>query len=107
VFFLINTGWSSGPYGVGERIAIALTRKMITAALSGELNQVAYKKHTIFNLQMPRSCLGVPADILDPAETWDNNDDYNVQAKNLAGLFKKNFRKFDNAPESVKSAGPQ
>jgi len=105
--FLINTGWSGGPYGVGERMAIKLTRAMITAALTGALDKVGYNRHPIFNLLMPKDCPDVPRDILDPVNTWDDKEAYQKQAKKLAELFKKNFVKFSDTPEAIKKSGPK
>lgn len=105
--FLINTGWSGGPYGTGERIDITLTRAMVTAALDGKLNDVEYKEHSAFNLMMPVSCPDVPSDILNPVSTWDDKEAYDKQAKMLAQLFKDNFKKFKEAPKAVREAGPR
>lgn len=106
--FLINTGWSGGPYGVGKRIDIALTRAMVTAALNGELDRVQYREHPIFNLIMPASCPDVPAAILDPVSTWADKGAYEKQARDLALKFRENFlKKFPDTPASVRDAGPQ
>ena len=104
--FLINTGWSGGPYGIGKRMPIKLTRAMVTAALDGELESVEYQKHPLFNLDMPKTCPGVPPKILDPINTWEDKRSYETQAKELAELFKDNFEKFKEAPEAIQSAGP-
>lgn len=104
--FLINTGWSSGPYGVGKRIPIKLTRIMVKNALNRNLDQVEYKKHPIFNLMMPVSCPDIPSEMLNPINTWEDKEAYLKQAKMLSELFKKNFEKFKEVPEAVKSAGP-
>jgi len=105
--FLINTGWSGGPYGVGERMAIKLTRAMVTAALEGKLDKVKYEEHPVFNLMMPTECPDVPSEVLNPINTWEDKGAYQKQAEMLAQLFKKNFKKFIEAPEEVKSAGPR
>jgi phosphoenolpyruvate carboxykinase (ATP) len=104
--FLINTGWSGGPYGIGERMSIKLTRAMVTAALDGELDKVEYQTHHLFNLDIPKTCPGVPPEILDPINTWKDKSGYEKQAKELAELFKENFKKFKEAPEEIQSAGP-
>jgi phosphoenolpyruvate carboxykinase (ATP) len=105
--WLVNTGWTGGPYGEGSRMKIAYTRAMITAALEGQLDAVAYKTHPIFNLDVPVSCPGVPDAVLDPRGTWPDAAKYDAQASRLAGMFVENFKNFekDVAP-SVKEAGP-
>jgi len=106
--WLVNTGWTGGPYGVGSRMKIAYTRAMITAALSGQLANVAYTKHPIFNVDVPRSCPGVPESVLDPRSTWPDPAKYDEQARKLAQMFVDNFKTFEKevAP-SVKEAGPK
>jgi phosphoenolpyruvate carboxykinase (ATP) len=106
--WLVNTGWTGGPYGVGSRMKIAYTRAMITAALSGQLANVAYTKHPVFNIDVPRSCPGVPESVLDPRSTWPDPAKYDEQARKLAQMFVDNFKTFekDVAP-SVKDAGPK
>ena len=105
--FLINTGWSGGPYGTGERMAIKLTRAMVTAALEGKLDNVEYREHPIFNLMIPVECPDVPADVLNPVNTWNDKDAYEKPAKELADLFKENFKKFKEATDEVRNAGPR
>ncbi len=104
--YLINTGWTGGPYGTGERVKIAYSRAMVAAALSGELTKVQYRKDSIFNLDVPLSCPGVPDDILDPKNTWKNTQDYEKQAKRLAEKFVNNFAKFKDASPEIAAAGP-
>ncbi len=106
--YLINTGWSGGPYGVGERIALKHTRQMVTVALSGRLAGVETRVDPIFGFKVPPlSCPGVPAEILDPKQTWSDPIAYDVKARELAQAFQKNFTKkyADLAPE-VRRAGP-
>lgn len=105
--YLINTGWTGGPYGVGKRMNLAYTRAMITAALNGEIDKVATKRHTIFNLDIPVSCPGVPNEVLDPRNTWSDKDRYDAAAKRLAALFVKNFEKFGNVSKEIIEAGPK
>jgi phosphoenolpyruvate carboxykinase (ATP) len=106
--WLVNTGWTGGPYGVGNRMKIAHTRAMITAALGGHLDRVAYRKHPVFNVDVPASCPGVPAEVLDPRTTWRDGAAYDEQARRLAGLFIENFRAFESdVAASVKGAGPR
>lgn len=90
---LLNTGWSGGPYGVGKRISIKHTRALLNAALSGALDadKVDYETHPIFNLDMPTTCPDVPADILNPRNTWDDSNAYDTQALKLRDLFRANY----------------
>lgn len=105
--WLINTGWTGGPYGVGSRMKLKFTRAMITAALRGELNDVSYEQHPIFGLAMPTSCPNVPDEVLNPERTWKNAKAYNVQAKELAASFRDNFKKFEEfANEEILSGAP-
>jgi phosphoenolpyruvate carboxykinase (ATP) len=106
--WLVNTGWTGGPYGVGSRMKIAHTRAMITAALSGQLDTVAYKKHTVLNLDMPVTCPGVPDAVLDPRSTWPDAAKYDEQAAKLARMFTDNFKTFEaDVTAAVKAAGPR
>jgi len=106
--WLVNTGWTGGPYGVGKRMGIAHTRAMIAAALAGQLDHVSYRNDPTFNVDVPASCPGVPDAVLDPRSTWPNPQAYDEHAKKLAGMFVENFKTFegDVAP-SVKEAGPK
>ncbi|WP_235297142.1 phosphoenolpyruvate carboxykinase (ATP) [Portibacter marinus] len=105
--WLVNTGWTGGPYGEGSRIELSYTRAMIKAALTGRLNQVEYRDMPIFNLAVPKSCPDVPNAILNPRDTWRNEEDFDRQAKNLAERFQKNFEKYkDQASKKIHSAGP-
>jgi phosphoenolpyruvate carboxykinase (ATP) len=105
--YLINTGWTGGPYGVGKRMNLAHTRSMVTAAINGEIDRVPVKHHATFNLDMPASCPGVPDDVLDPRNTWSDKDRYDAAAKRLALLFVKNFEKFGNVQKEIVAAGPR
>ncbi len=91
--YLINTGWSGGPYGIGSRIDITLTRAMVNAALNGELENVEYTTDEIFHLQLPKSCPDVPSEILQPQNTWDDKEAYEKRAKKLAQEFNEHFEK--------------
>jgi phosphoenolpyruvate carboxykinase (ATP) len=91
--YLVNTGWSGGPYGVAKRMDITLTRAMVHAALSGELRNVAYDEDELFHVSIPRSCPGVPPAILKPAGTWADASEYNARALKLAGEFAAHFDK--------------
>lgn len=106
--WLINTGWSGGPYGTGERIKLRYTRAMITAALNGELDHVNYINHNIFGLAMPTECPGVPSEILNPAGTWANDAAYIAKANGLAEQFIDNFKKFEEfASAEIREASPK
>jgi phosphoenolpyruvate carboxykinase (ATP) len=106
VVYLINTGWSGGPYGVGNRIKIKYSRAMVTAALSGALDIVKYNHNDLFNLDIPTEVEGVPSDILDPKNTWTDKDSYNLSANKLAQMFVENFKKFENVSPEIIDAGP-
>jgi phosphoenolpyruvate carboxykinase (ATP) len=94
--YLINTGWTGGPYGVGSRIDIAETRAMVRAAITGELDDVETREHPVFGLHVPKEIPDVSAEVLDPRDTWDDKEAYDEQAKELAGLFAENFKKFED-----------
>ena len=105
--WLINTGWSAGPYGVGSRIKLKYTRAMITAILNGELENVDYDQNFIFGLHMPKYCPGVPTEILDPMNTWLKKGDYVGKAIQLAHSFHLNFEKFAaQASDQIIEGGP-
>ncbi|MEQ9670784.1 phosphoenolpyruvate carboxykinase (ATP) [Coleofasciculus sp. G2-EDA-02] len=104
--YLVNTGWTGGPYGVGTRIRIQDSRAMVAAALSGELEQVKFYHHPIFKILVPETVPGVDSSILDPQNTWSDPQAYEKQAKDLAKRFVENFKKFANAPREVKEAAP-
>ncbi|HLR81226.1 MAG TPA: phosphoenolpyruvate carboxykinase (ATP) [Bacillota bacterium] len=104
--FLVNTGWTGGPYGVGERIKLAYTRAMVHAALEGELNSVETTKDEFFGLEIPLHVPGVPDEVLIPRNTWSDKDAYDEQAKTLAMEFHQNFKKFGHVSEDIAQAGP-
>ena len=106
VVYLINTGWSGGPYGVGKRINIKYSRAMVQAALSGALDIVKYRHDEIFNLDVPVECPGVPEDVLIPKNTWIDKDSYTLSANKLAQMFVDNFKRFDDSDE-IRIAGPK
>jgi phosphoenolpyruvate carboxykinase (ATP) len=106
--WLVNTGWTGGPYGQGQRFPLAVTRRLIHAVLGGELTNTAFAPDPAFGLLVPRACPGVPDHLLQPRSTWQSAADYDRQAKRLAELFKKNFAKhFGAAPAGVRDAGPK
>lgn len=106
--WLVNTGWTGGPYGVGHRMKLNFTRAMITAALEGKLNQVETVTDPIFGVAIPTQVPGVPSEVLIPKNTWADKTAYDEKAKFLAGLFAKNFEKYAfNVPEEVLAAAPK
>lgn len=106
--WLINTGWSGGAYGTGERMKLKYTRAMITSALEGKLDNVAYEKHEVFGLSIPSSCDNVPAELLNPRNTWKDKAAYDLKANELAEKFVANFEKFkDFANEEILAASPK
>lgn len=106
--WLVNTGWSGGPYGEGARIKLEYTRSMIKAALNGGFQDVPYRTHEVFGLHMPVSCPGVPDYLLDPRATWLNKLAYDEKATQLARTFARNFEKFESrASEEVRKAAPK
>jgi phosphoenolpyruvate carboxykinase (ATP) len=106
--WLVNTGWTGGPYGVGSRMKIAHTRAMINAALSGALATVSCQRDPIFNVDVPTACPGVPSEVLNPRNTWKDKAAYDQQARKLADMFAENFKTFEaTASDEVKAAGPK
>ena len=106
--YLVNTGWTGGPYGTGSRMKLKYTRAMVTAALNGTFDSVKYKHDAMFNLDIPQSCPNVPTEIMNPRDTWADKAAYDVMAKKLAAMFQKNFaEKYPNMPASIVNAGPK
>ncbi|MEP6674873.1 MAG: phosphoenolpyruvate carboxykinase (ATP) [Ferruginibacter sp.] len=106
--WMINTGWSGGPYGTGSRMKLSFTRAMITAVLEGKMNDASYEAHPVFGMMMPATCPGVPSEILNPRNTWADKTAYDVQAKNLAEQFIKNFEKYAKGTgEEILAAAPK
>ncbi len=105
--WLVNTGWTGGPYGTGHRISLTYTRDMVTAALSGELGDVPMWTDSVFGLHVPEKVPHVPDRVLRPRETWDDGEAYDAQAQKLAAMFRENFRKYEkDVGAEVKAAGP-
>ncbi|MFL0085252.1 phosphoenolpyruvate carboxykinase (ATP) [Tenacibaculum maritimum] len=108
--WLINTGWTAGPYGVGHRMKLKYTRAMINAALHGELGEVNYENyhtHSVFGLAQPRKCPGVPSEMLSQRKAWNNDEEYYKTAHKLADSFRKNFKSFEEyANEEILAGGP-
>ncbi|MDG1661166.1 MAG: phosphoenolpyruvate carboxykinase (ATP) [Winogradskyella sp.] len=109
--WLVNTGWTGGPYGVGTRIKLKYTRAMINAVLNGDLglyNYENYHIHSVFGVAQPRSCPGVPSDVLSPRTTWNDDEAYYKMAFKLSNEFRNNFKQFERyASEEIRRGGPQ
>ncbi|TXD50918.1 phosphoenolpyruvate carboxykinase (ATP) [Polaribacter sp. IC063] len=109
--WLVNTGWSGGKYGVGRRMPLKYTRAMITAVLNGDLSDYTYENyhiHSVFGVAQPRKCPGVPAELLSPRSTWNNDKAYYDTAFKLSNAFRNNFKQFEeNATEEIRRGGPQ
>jgi phosphoenolpyruvate carboxykinase (ATP) len=104
--FLVNTGWTGGSYGVGNRMKLSYTRAMIHAALEGELNNVETTTDDIFGLKIPVHVAGVPDEVLVPKNTWEDKEQYDEAAKSLANKFHENFSKFSDISNDIREAGP-
>lgn len=105
--FLVNTGWTGGVYGVGNRMDLKYTRTMVRAAIEGKLNDAKTVQDPIFGLHMPVEIPGVPAEVLNPRNTWENGEAYDKEANTLAALFHENFKKFGTVSEDItKKGGP-
>ncbi|ADL06892.1 phosphoenolpyruvate carboxykinase (ATP) [Thermosediminibacter oceani] len=105
--FLVNTGWSGGPYGVGQRMELTYTRAMVRAALSGKLSDIEYEQDPVFGLMIPRACPGVPPEILNPKNTWHDKKAYDETVRKLARNFADNFKKFSSQWPHAAAAGPR
>jgi phosphoenolpyruvate carboxykinase (ATP) len=105
--WLLNTGWSGGPYGVGSRMKLSHTRAMVNAILSGALDKVATTTDPIFGLNSPTTVPDVPSEVLNPRNTWADKEGYDKQARKLAGMFRDNFTNFAGASDAIKAAGPK
>jgi phosphoenolpyruvate carboxykinase (ATP) len=106
--WMINTGWTGGPYGTGNRMKLKYTRAMITAALEGNLNNIEFENDPIFGFAIPIECPDVPTEVLNPINTWADKTAFKEKSKYLAGLFVKNFEKYaDGVTEEVLAAAPK
>lgn len=106
--WMVNTGWSGGPYGIGKRMKLDYTRAMIDAALHGKLDGVEYHEHPIFKMMMPVHCPGVPDSVLNPRNTWSDGAEYDAKAKKLAQEFIDNFKKFESGVDAeILEAAPR
>lgn len=105
--WLVNTGWTGGPYGIGHRISIKYTRALLHGALEGKLDDVEYTTDPVFGLRIPSSCPGVPEEVLIPKNTWKDKAAYDKKARELAQSFQENFKEYEEfVSEEVKNAGP-
>jgi len=106
--WLVNTGWTGGAYGTGSRMSLKYTRRMVAAALAGELNDVETVDDPVFGIAVPKAIEGVPSEVLTPRSTWADGEAYDAAAEKLAGMFKANFEKYaEGLSEAVKAAGPK
>jgi phosphoenolpyruvate carboxykinase (ATP) len=102
----VNTGWTGGPFGQGERMPIRATRALLDAALSGELAGVEFRTDPVFGLAVPVSVPGVPGGLLNPRLTWSDPTAYDAKAAELARMFRENFERFGDVSPGVAAAGP-
>jgi len=106
--WLVNTGWTGGPYGVGHRMKIQHTRAMVNAVLDGDLSNVDFETDPIFGLEVPKSCPNVPEEVLNPKNTWEDKAAYDAQATKLAAMFNENFKQFeDQVSDEVRKTAPK
>jgi phosphoenolpyruvate carboxykinase (ATP) len=105
--WLVNTGWSGGPFGIGKRMKLSLTRRALHAAMKGELDNVSFKQNEVLGLEIPEFIEGIPAEILDPIRNWSNPEDYRVKAHFLVEEFAKNFKKYEEGTsEAIRRGAP-
>ncbi|MFS8579163.1 MAG: phosphoenolpyruvate carboxykinase (ATP) [Novibacillus thermophilus] len=104
--YLVNTGWTGGPYGTGERMKLAYTRAMVRAAIDGALEDVPFEREPYFHLSIPSHCPDVPSDVLNPKHTWSDPEAYERKARELAARFHDNFQRFSYVAEKIRKAGP-
>jgi phosphoenolpyruvate carboxykinase (ATP) len=103
----VNTGWTGGKYGVGQRMPLKFTRALLNAALAGKLGDATFRRDPLFGFEVPLDVEGVPPHLLDPRRTWSDKLAYDTQARQLVAMFAENFRKFeDEVDAEVRGAGP-
>ncbi len=103
--YLVNTGWTGGVYGTGQRMKLSYTRRMVRAALNGELDGKETETEAVFGLEIPKSVDGVPSEVLNPRHAWDDKEAYDVKARELAEAFNKNFKKFGTVSADISQKG--
>lgn len=103
--FLVNTGWTGGVFGTGKRMKLSYTRAMVNAAIEGTLNNVETVQDPFFGLAIPKAMDGIPADLLNPRDAWADKDAYDAKAKQLAGMFHENFKKFAKVSDDITTKG--
>ncbi|MFW6199433.1 MAG: phosphoenolpyruvate carboxykinase (ATP), partial [Gemmatimonadota bacterium] len=104
--WLVNTGWTGGPYGVGRRMRLAHTRAMVRAALTGKLDDVETETDPVFGFRVPTAVPAVPAEVLHPRRTWEDPDAYDDQARALSAMFAENFERYEaDVEEGVRNGG--
>ena len=105
--WLVNTGWTGGPYGTGTRMKLAHTRAMVAAALAGSLDTASFRTDPVFGVEVPVAVPGVPGEVLTPRQTWADPAAYDAQARKLATMFRENFEQYrSQVPHTVAAAGP-
>ena len=105
---LVNTGWTGGGYGTGERMKLEYTRAMVRAALAGQLDEVDVKTEPVFGLSIPVACPDVPPEVLDPSSTWTDGEAYDAKAQELAERFRSNFEQYEkDVDKAVLGSGPE
>jgi len=105
--WLVNTGWVGGPYGVGARISLPYTRAMVNAAIEGRLEDAPYERHPAFGVMVPKSVPGVPPEVLDPREQWQDKAAYDRAALDLNARFGENFKRFSGEASESSSFAPE
>ena len=106
--WLVNTGWTGGPYGIGNRISLKHTRKLITSVLNGDLDDVSFTNFDVFDLAIPSFCDEIPGDLLHPRNSWADKEDYDEKRIELANLFNKNFEKFEvQVSQNIRNSAPK
>ncbi len=105
--WMLNTGWTGGPHGVGQRISLPYSRALVDAVLTGALRDAEFETDSIFGLEYPRACPGVPTTILNPRATWADSAAYDAKAHHLAGLFRENFARFNDIAPEIQAAAPR
>jgi phosphoenolpyruvate carboxykinase (ATP) len=106
--WLVNTGWTGGPYGTGSRMKLGHTRAMVAAALAGALDGGSFRTDPVFGVEVPVAVPGVPGEVLTPRQTWTDPAAYDAQARKLATMFRENFEQYrSQVPDTVAAAGPR